>query len=484
MKKLIIGILTALTFTACGIDEFLDVKPVGKIIPTTVSDFDLLMNDYQTTQYALYNMKYIDPDTFLTDDAYDELWYEYLKQNYKWGDDYYGVNGSDDGYDRRYRNIMTYNTVLADINDADLDGNTEAYRQQIKGEALGSRALDLFLLAQEYGPAYGSNTLEDPCIIMPLSVDLAAQLPRSTVQEVYTQILNDAKEALSILKDVAPVHDLSNNMRPGNAAIRALLAEVHLHMGNFSEAATVADQTLAMYDFVYDYVNEIELVDPSNEWAGIVNSSGSFIFRRLTDSESVLWNRYASAGVYRDGWHTLYHPDLVALFAEDYDNDPTKQSDQRWNFFSSQRGFYSADTDYSPNYIYTSYKRQVCVGMSVPLTILNAAESKARIGDNQGALDALNSLLRNRIIGFTDLTTADVIDVLELVKKERRKEFAATGINVVDLKRYHANGDAVDTYTRTVLGESFTLAPGSNEYIVPIYKSALDQNPNITSKPF
>ena len=484
MKKIIIGILITFAFTACDVDEFLDVKPIGTIIPTTVNDFDLLLNDFTITQYKLNNLRYIDPDAYLEDSGYTSLWYEYLRQNYKWADDYYGVNGRDEGYEGTYFNLMTFNTVLAGIDGAELDGKSQEDRKRIKGEALGSRALDLFLLAEEYGPAYSTSTLNDPCIIMPLSVDLAAQLPRSTVQEVYTQILNDVNAAIIILDEVAPIHNKRNNIRPGKAAIHALLAEVHLAMGNFTEAAQVAEQTLAMYNYLQNYVNgDIKMVDEDNAWAGLVNANDEFIFNRLTDDESVLWNRYSSA-TFRDGWHMLYHPDLVNLFTDDYDGDGSTLSDQRWNFFSSQRGYYSKDDDYSPNYIYSTYKRQVSVGMSVPLTLLNLAESKARLGDNQGALDAVNTLLRNRILNFTDLTTADVSDVLQLVKNERRKEFTASGMNVVDLKRYYAYGDTVDTYTRTVLGENLTLAPGSNGYYPPIYRLVLQQNPNITAKPY
>jgi hypothetical protein len=174
----------------------------------------------------------------------------------------------------------------------------------------------------------------------------------------------------------------------------------------------------------------------------------------------------------------------VTIFAEDYDNDSNSNSDQRWNFFASQTGL-GGGINYSPYYIFAAdINRQISVGMSVPLTLLNAAESKARLGDDQGALDALNILLRNRIIGFTDLTTNDVTNVLALVKKERRKEFTASGLNVVDIKRYHAYGDVVDVYIRTVFGKTYTLEPGSNKYIVPIYQKVLDQNPNISAKPY
>ncbi|MBL4561843.1 MAG: RagB/SusD family nutrient uptake outer membrane protein [Labilibaculum sp.] len=485
MKNILLGILIALAVSACSVDDFLDVKPIGKIIPSTVSDFDLLLNDYQMSQSALYNLKYIDPDVYLTDESFTDLWYEPLKQTYLWADDYYGISGGDDSYIRSYKNIMTFNTILADIDNADLEDAADEDRIRIKGEALGGRALDLFLLAEEYGPAYSDENLDLPCVIMPLEVNLGAKSSRSTVKEVYNRILEDTKEAMKLLDQVAPVHDVTNNLRPGRAAIRALLAEVYLSMGDFQQSAQYADETLSMYNFVYNYVSDLQLKTTDNKWDGVVDADGNKIFWRLTDTKSTLWSRYFFRVATREGVHSLYHPDLVAIYAEDYDNDPNSNSDQRWNFFASKTG-YGGGTDYSPYYIFASdVNRQISVGMSVPLILLNAAESKARLGnDDQGALDALNILLRNRIVGFTDLTLADVPDVLALVKKERRKEFTASGLNVINLKRYHAYGDAVDTYTRTVFGETYTLEPGSNKYIVPIYQKALNQNPNISAKPY
>lgn len=54
-----------------------------------------------------------------------------------------------------------------------------------------------------------------------------------------------------------------------------------------------------------------------------------------------------------------------------------------------------------------------------------------------------------------------------------------TGLNLWDLKRYHAYGESIPTFTRIVNGETFTLEPGSSKYIVPISKKVKAFNPNL-----
>ena len=56
MKNLILSILTAvggMCLISCG--DFLDVKPVGKMIPTEVSQFENLLNNELTLQYFMYD---------------------------------------------------------------------------------------------------------------------------------------------------------------------------------------------------------------------------------------------------------------------------------------------------------------------------------------------------------------------------------------------------------------------------------------------
>ena len=80
------------------------------------------------------------------------------------------------------------------------------------------------------------------------------------------------------------------------------------------------------------------------------------------------------------------------------------------------------------------------------------------------------------------LTNADFADnaaVLKRVKEERRKELIATGYNFVDQKRYHAYGDAVPTFTRTIGSKTVTLAPGSANYVLEVSPKVKSLNPNL-----
>ena len=69
--------------------------------------------------------------------------------------------------------------------------------------------------------------------------------------------------------------------------------------------------------------------------------------------------------------------------------------------------------------------------------------------------------------------------LLTEIKNERRRELFATGLNLTDLKRYHAYGDLVPTYTRNVNGTTYTLEPGSYKYVVPICQKIRNMNPNL-----
>jgi hypothetical protein len=233
-------------------------------------------------------------------------------------------------------------------------------------------------------------------------------------------------------------------------------------MGDFAAAKTYSDEALAMYDYLYDYTT-ISLINSSNPWKGINVTD----FRDSYNQKNVIWNRYHRYD-YQVNYH-LYHPDLVAL----YDKD----NDQRWKLFSHTADRFGKD--YSPNYLYAKYRFTTQIGISVEMMILVNAEAKARTGDDTGAIAMLNTLLEKRLLNFTPLTTATVPDVLQRIKEERRKEFAGTAINFLDLKRYHAYGETIPTFTRTINGQTYTLEPGSSKYVCPISAKVLLFNPNL-----
>jgi len=119
--------------------------------------------------------------------------------------------------------------------------------------------------------------------------------------------------------------------------------------------------------------------------------------------------------------------------------------------------------------------------LATPRLILANAEAKVRNGDGPGAIEMLNKLAyyryTTREATFTYTTDADA---LQEVKDERRRELCFTGINFIDQKRYHAYGETIPTFTRTIpTGETFTLEPGSDKWVVPIPRIVQNHNENL-----
>ena len=468
--KYLLLLLSVITVFSCqDPDEFLDVIPTGTTIPTTLEDFDLMLQDYAILRSVGTHTRYKDPDVFHSDVTYITIANDPISVNaYNWQYDIFNAEQSDVDYNNYYYYIHVMNQILQDIDQAESGNFNAANRPSLKAQALGQRAMEYFLAVNQYAPHYDPNNPDVPGIPMPLSIDLQAQLGRSTVGEVYNRIKTDLEQAISILPDNMPAINSYANFRPGKASLYALLAEVNLFMGDFDEAVINSDIALSLYDYLYDY-NDIDLVNSTNVWSGYTAPASNDWYVGTLNRE-VLWHRYNFWGFANP--HHLYAPKLEALY--------DKPNDRRWYLFSASST--SGGVDVSPYSLYAYPRSERCIGMSVPRLMLTNAEAKARTNDGPGAITVLNTLLSKRLTVFTPLTHSDDLTTLQTIKNERRKELAGTSINLFDQKRYHVYSDAVLlTYTRTnpQTGETFTLEPGSDGYVINIAESIRNINPNL-----
>jgi len=464
MKKYIIPITFLFTlFTAC--DDFLDVIPTGSLIPHTVEDFDKLLNDKRLTYTNWYNLAYMDPDMYMPGQHYNNIWEVFWKKQYTWREDPYEEKDHDPDWNARYKRIYIYNLVINEIDEAPLGNRIEADRALVKGDALAQRAMDFFILVNEYAPHYTSSTLDKPAIPMPLVGDLQANLPKSTIGEFYDQILKDLSSAESLLAS-GPAIQTQANFRPGIASVKALLGTVYLYMGDWARAEEYTSEALALYDFVYDF-NELDHVVPGDAWSSLNTRD----FYYVTDTKSIIWARHHKTWFY-DPAH-LYHPDLRDLY--------NKATDRRWYLFSGDHTWYDQENSTLPDYVFIRDYAATNAGMATPRLILANAEARVRNGDGPGAIEMLNKLAYYRYtIRDATFTYTDDAAALQHVKDERRRELCFTGINFIDQKRYHAYGEAIPTFTRTIpTGETFTLEPGSDKWVVPIPRVVQNQNKNL-----
>jgi tetratricopeptide (TPR) repeat protein len=149
-------------------------------------------------------------------------------------------NGFVDGnWTNAYETINQLNIVLDNLNvieDAD-------ERDRVEGEAKFLRALSYFDLVRFFGDTYqagGGNTqLGVPLRLTGITSygdDLS--VARSTVEQVYTQVITDLTEAIALLPS-------SNEEFADEFAARGLLARVYLQQGAYALARDAANTVIA-----------------------------------------------------------------------------------------------------------------------------------------------------------------------------------------------------------------------------------------------
>ncbi|WP_324676363.1 RagB/SusD family nutrient uptake outer membrane protein [Hymenobacter sp. GOD-10R] len=145
-----------------------------------------------------------------------------------------------------YRSIFSANTFLQNIqaHPGIVPATQEA---QYVGEAKFIRALTMLHLVNLYAQPYNFTAdASHPGIVIqltaPTNVDQAfdptLRLPRSSVRDVYTQIINDLTDAIAAL----PVATTVNRATKG--AAQALLARVYLYKGDYTNAAALSGQVI------------------------------------------------------------------------------------------------------------------------------------------------------------------------------------------------------------------------------------------------
>lgn len=130
-----------------------------------------------------------------------------------------------------YARIFIINKLLDD-----LQTDTSAKNRAIKGQLLALRAYSYFYLVRFYANDYKGHP-SDPGLPLVLTGSNQSQgLPRSTVSEVYGQIIKDIEESIVLLDSFA---------RPSRAQIdqrtaKAIAAEVFLQTGDYVKAGKYA----------------------------------------------------------------------------------------------------------------------------------------------------------------------------------------------------------------------------------------------------
>ena len=195
-----------------------------------------------------------------------------------------------------YRVIGNCNKIIEIIQGL---GNESTREQTIMmGENYYLRALSYFLLVNEFAQPYSNNPTQNPGLPLKLTSD-PNDLPqsRSTVAEVYDQVVLDLKDAITYLT-LQQGETPKSKIYATKEAAEALLARVYLYMENWDGAWEMANKVITSGRF------ELERGNRFATYSQLIpedNKETIFAVRRTLDKDDDGYSRMGSMYIRIDG---------------------------------------------------------------------------------------------------------------------------------------------------------------------------------------
>lgn len=420
--------------------KFLDKVPDQSLtIPSTLKDFDALLNNNYITQRNMSLGDLSCDDWYCTYSGYQSL--PLLVRNcFIWQKDIFEGSTSSD-WNAAYYAIYYANIVLENIGKISDDTTSTAGHiafDELKGRAFFIRAFSYYNLSQIFIVPYDSATATtDLGLPLRLHSDPNEKVARSSVRKTYEQMISDALQAKDLLGTT--VNENTPNV-PSKSAAYALLSKIYLSMGSYQDAGAYADSSLQLYSTLIDYNS----LDTTKKLAFPIPTNNEVIYLALQGSYFSPFLRLVDSSLYR----SYANGDLRKVI-----------------FFNTRNG----GDDYYFRGSYTGTYTPFC-GLATDEMYLNRAECYARAGDVTDAMADLNTLLKMRFQKghFTNLIADNAEDAVRLILTERRKELIFRNVRWSDLRRLNQDSRFAITLTRQLNGQTYTLPPNDPKYTFPI----------------
>ena len=405
----------------------------------------------------------------------------YYDMNYQTASEFSSSTSSSNvAWKSPYIVIGRANRIIAAAEGGALSDAAEAKAtiDQYAAEAKVLRALAHFDLVRIYGKPYTED--QGASLGVPLVTEVLesnAKPARSTVAEVYTQVVKDLTEAISS-------NALATETEPGYVSVwgaKAILSRVYLNMGDYANALSVAE------DIIKNSGAALWTRDQYfKAWDASTPNESEFLFR-LNVAGSTDSNDLNGIGnlQQRDGYKEMV---ATKKFVDMLTSDP---EDVRNDMFLPATAAKEVAT-YGTNKVYLNKLRgqggnlrNVTIVPIIRLSevYLTAAECAFRNNDKTKAVEYLNDLVKNRTTTVASLATVDNI-TLERILIERRKELIGEGQRYFDALR---NNETITRYTseadkgwhKTLSKEAQSFDRDYFKAIAAIPQAEINANPNI-----
>lgn len=456
-RKLIIIILSAVSFLHTGCKKFLSVDPP---YAQDAENYFQSPEDFERALTGAYDM---------LQGSFVSFWIgEIASDNAIAGgesvNDSQGLHQIDNmthgGVNNELRNIMRWNYtgitrvnyIMENKDNIDFPG-----KEHMLAEAKFLRAYYYFELVKFFGDV--------PLIIdKRIGIEEARQFPRTPKAEVYAQIEQDLAAAATVLSPVA-----AQKGRATKGAAQALLGKVYLYQNKFTEAAAIFDEirNSGLYSLISDYTQLFSASNENNsetvfdiQYSGLEGGSyGCLICLEGNAAPGFQGIRQYTGPVYGDGnSYNLPTQELYNAFSPidprrghtilDIDAFIAAQPDPSSITYAIGAGGHTGY--YNNKYI----KRQGEIGLpdndlTSPVNyrviryadvLLMAAEAHFQLGNNQIAQQLVNQVrVRAGVPGIP-------VQSLNDIYKERRFELSGEGHRFFDLVRTGQAAQFIDGF--------------------------------------
>lgn len=387
-----------------------------------------------------------------------------------------------------YQQVFTCNNLVAGIDSTTTNATWKFYRAQ----GLAVRAFNYHVLAQLYQFNYVGHE-NSACV--PLITDANQQqardngIKRSTVKEVYAQILKDLDEAIKLLEDSKVSR--KNHNYVSAAVAYGLRARVYLTMQKWAEAASDADKaiTLAAEENIYplsmDDVKRPGFYDYSQWlWGVRIDESDNVVVSGIVNwisHNGTLNYGYASYSGGRQISKKLYNE----IPSTDVRKGWWTNADNKSANLTDKEAQYVVDNGFPP---YTQVKFGPDQGtlnqqtnandiilMRVEEMYLIKAEATAMAGNVSEGAKVLTDFVKTYRDPSYSLTASTKEEVQEAVWQQRRIELWGEGMSWFDLMRLNKPVDRRGAGFATPL--VYDITPGSDILLWRIPQTEMAANP-------
>jgi starch-binding outer membrane protein, SusD/RagB family len=375
-----------------------------------------------------------------------------------------------------YTAINASNILISKMNETTVISKELA--KNYIAEAKFVRALCYFNLVQTYAKPYNQdkNSLGLPLRLTPITTSGNNDLARSSVEQVYIQILKDLDEA-EIDLPVSYATPLLNVSRAKKVTAIALKTRVLLVQNNFEKVISEAKKIVsATAPFQYNEGTLTQKLEPN--YTAIFGGS-------YTGVEAIFSIPFANSTTetpsaqYALAYNYLTQP-IIFLAAAGIVSDPVFSSatDARSSLIGTSAANQKVLKKFS---VTTAPFRDYVPVIRYAEILLNYAEAVANTNDLLLARELLKAV-RNRsdpnfVFLETDLATKEWL--IATIQKERDIEFLGEGFRLMDLQRKVQTLPA----KKGSIGTAPLVLPTSSNYIWPIPSGEISTNKLMVPNP-